>query len=66
MSEASTKRKRYPSKLSIIAISEEMRKDIDEILEEEPELSEAELVRLSLKDTITRRKKARQKKESNE
>lgn len=60
MSEAGA-RKRYPSKLSIVAITDEMRAEIDVMLKEESSLSEAEFVRGAIRDALARRKKAKKK-----
>lgn len=64
MSEAGA-RKRYPSKLSIVGITSEMREEIDSALGEDKSLSEAEFVRRAIQDALAKRKKAK-KKESNE
>jgi len=57
MNESSTNRKRYPAKLSIIAISQELRDQIDEMIAAQPELSEAEIVRMALKKFFSKSKK---------
>lgn len=63
MSEDTSKRKRYPAKISIVNVTTEMREDLDVELKESTELTEAELVREALREYLNRRKKSRQKKE---
>lgn len=53
-------RKRYPSKLSIVAVTSEMREEIDTVLSEDKSLSEAEFVRRAIQRELARIK--RQKK----
>lgn len=53
-------RKRYPSKLSIVAVTSEMREEIDTVLNEDKSLSEAEFVRRAIQRELARIK--RQKK----
>lgn len=58
MSEAGA-RKLYPSKLSIVAITDEMREEINETLKEHKPLSEAEFVRRAIQRELNRLKKAK-------
>jgi hypothetical protein len=48
MTEKPSKRKRYPAKISIIAITDEMRERINELLRAQKLLSEADIVRAAL------------------
>jgi metal-responsive CopG/Arc/MetJ family transcriptional regulator len=61
MTEQSPKRKRYPSKLSVISITDEMREEMDLLLQEDKELTEAEMVRTAIKEYLSREKRKRQK-----
>jgi hypothetical protein len=62
MSEDTSNRKRYPSKISIVNVTAEMRLEMDEELKDDPELTEAQLVREAIREYLSKRKRAKSKK----